>query len=212
LLDPDAAPVRGGEDTGGVHGANRLGGNGVANSTVFGGLAGDAMAPFARAHGIHADPDQTAIDAALARVEAPFQPAPGDLNELRERLYDTMWRDVGILRTAAGLRRGLGLLDDIESGLDRAGVGGDRAYNLTWHDWLNLKNLVLVSRAIAGAALERTDSRGAHFREDFPAAGDLQTSRYTVASLGDNGLGVTTEAVAFTHVAPGQSILLEAAE
>src|SRR5215210_7164653 len=69
-----------GEDTGGVHGANRLGGNGVANSTVFGGLAGDAMAPFVRAHGSLADPDRTAIDAGLDRIEAPFRAKPGDVN------------------------------------------------------------------------------------------------------------------------------------
>ncbi|CAA9328662.1 MAG: Fumarate reductase flavoprotein subunit [uncultured Microvirga sp.] len=199
-----------GEDTGGVHGANRLGGNGVANSTVFGGLAGDAMAPFARRHGPLAEPDRIAIDQALDRVEAPFRGGPGDLNALRDRLHDTMWDDVGILRTETGLRRGLGALERLDGELDRTGVGGDRTYNLTWHDWLNLKNLVLVSRAIALAALERTDSRGAHFREDFPAAGDLAASRYTVAALGADGFRIGTEPVAFTHVAPGQ--LLQAAE
>jgi len=201
-----------GEDTGGVHGANRLGGNGVANSTVFGGLAGDAMAPFARSHGPHADPDRDAIDQALARVETPFGSRPGDLNGLRDALHDAMWDDVGILRTESGLRRGLAFLDSLEGALDRTGVGGDRGFNLTWHDWLNLKNLVLVSRSIAAAALARTDSRGAHFREENPSAGALDSSRYTVARLAGGAIEVTTEPVAFTHVKPGQSILLEAAE
>src|SRR5215218_6426743 len=202
-----------GEDTGGVHGANRLGGNGVANSTVFGGLAGHAMAPFVRALGAHADPDPAAIEAGLWHLEAPFRRRPGDLNAIRERLYDVMWEDVGILRTGDGLRRGLAALDDLDRALDATGVAdGDRAYNLTWHDWLNLKNLVLVSRSIAAAALAREDSRGAHFREDFPDTSDLATSRYTVARLAEGGLAITTEPVHFTRVSPGETLLREAAE
>jgi fumarate reductase flavoprotein subunit len=203
-----------GEDTGGVHGANRLGGNGVANSTVFGGLAGDAMAPFTRGHGTHADPDPAALEAGLARVEAPFRNGAGDLEAIRERLYDVMWDEVGILRTAEGLARGLAALDELDAALEAAGVAErSRAFNLTWHDWLNLKNLVLVSKAIAAAALARTDSRGAHFREDFPTASDLATSRYTVARLGEaERIEVATEPVHFTRVAPGETLLREAAE
>jgi fumarate reductase flavoprotein subunit len=202
-----------GEDTGGVHGANRLGGNGVANSTVFGGLAGDAMAPFARKHGAHADPDEAAVGEALARLEAPFGPKPGDLNVLRERLHEVMWDEIGILRTGEGLKRGAAALDDLDATLDRTGVAdGDRAYNLTWHDWLNLKSLILVSKAIAAAALERTDSRGAHFREENPQASDLAASRYTIVRFHAGHLDVGSEPVAFTRVAPGQSLLLQAAE
>jgi fumarate reductase flavoprotein subunit len=218
VFGPDCAtPMRrlfaAGEDTGGVHGANRLGGNGVANSTVFGGLAGDTMAPFARAERAHADPDCAAVEAALDRVEAPFRKAPGDLNAIRERLYEAMWDDVGILRTAESLQRGLATLDGLDGALDEAGVAdGNRAYNLTWHDWLNLKNLVLVSKSIAAAALAREDSRGAHFREDFPETSDLSTSRYTVAHLVDGKIAVSTEPVHFTRVVPGDTLLREAAE
>ena len=96
-----------GEDTGGVHGANRLGGNGVANSTVFGGIAGDAMADWVRREGHFRAPDEAAIDARVVRAEAPFQRSAGDLEAMREALYDCMWDDVGILRTAATLQRGL---------------------------------------------------------------------------------------------------------
>ena len=175
-----------GEDTGGVHGANRLGGNGVANSTVFGGLAGDAMAPFVR-RARRARRSRSGGDrgGARARLEAPFRRRRGDLNAIRERLYDVMWDDVGILRTARrpAPRPRRSRTSSIAA-LDATGVAdGDRAYNLTWHDWLNLKNLVLVSRSIAAAALAREDSRGAHFREDFPETSDLATSRYTVARL-----------------------------
>src|SRR6267154_3449579 len=94
-----------GEDTGGVHGANRLGGNGVANSTVFGGLAGDAMAATLRSYKPLADPDKSAIEAAHERAYAPLGRRRGDLESVRRRLYQVMWDDVGILRTAEGLAR-----------------------------------------------------------------------------------------------------------
>jgi len=175
---------------------------------------GDAMAPFVRRHGTHAEADPAAIEAGLARVEAPFRKGAGDLEAIRERLYDVMWDEVGILRTAEGLARGLATLDELDTALEAAGVADrSRAFNLTWHDWLNLKNLVLVSKAIAAAALARTDSRGAHFREDFPTPSDLATSRYTAACLGEaERIEVATEPVCFTRVVPGETLLREAAE
>jgi len=202
-----------GEDTGGVHGANRLGGNGVANSTVFGGLAGASMAKFARGAQLRAA-DEAAIDAAVAAALAPFAIPPGDLDAIRETLYDTMWNDVGIVRDAAGLARGAAALDELERALDRTGVAdGQRAFNLAWHDWLNLKNLVAVSKIVCAAAQMRTDSRGAHFRADFPATDDLATSRYTLARLADGAPQVSSEPVLFTRVRPGQTLLpAEAAE
>ena len=201
-----------GEDTGGVHGANRLGGNGVANSTVFGGIAGASMAAWVPAHGGLAPPDRAAIEQAIEAALAPLARPPGDLVGLRRRLLDTMWDDVGILRDAEGLARGIRTLEALAEEIDACGVpDGDRRYNLTWQDRLNLESLVLVSRAIAAAATARTDSRGAHWREDFPATGDLATSRYTVVRLHDRGLGVTMHPVSFDIVAPGQSLLRDRA-
>ena len=95
-----------GEDTGGVHGANRLGGNGVANSTVFGGIAGDVMGARTARSGALPEPDKRAIDAAYERAFAPFGRKTGNLPEMRERLYSIMWDDVGILRSAESLARG----------------------------------------------------------------------------------------------------------
>ena len=89
--------------------------------------------------------------------------------------------------------------------------GSDRAFNLTWHDWINLKNLIQVSRVITDAALEREDSRGAHFREDFPGAGDLPTSTYTVARLTNGQVSIAREPVHFTRVKPGETLLTEPA-
>jgi fumarate reductase flavoprotein subunit len=202
-----------GEDTGGVHGANRLGGNGVANSTVFGGIAGDAIAAWLNGRDEWRTPDETAIEAAVTQARAPLGKPSGSIEDLREALYDAMWEDVGIVRDSASLDRGDAKLAELERRLDGMGVAADDlAFNLTWHDWLNLKNLILVSRSIAAAARAREDSRGAHFRADFPQASDLNQSRYTSVRLADGALNVTTEPVAFTRVRPGESLIRDAAE
>jgi fumarate reductase flavoprotein subunit len=197
-----------GEDSGGVHGANRLGGNGVANSTVFGGIAGDAMAPWVRANGGFREPDADAIAAAVAQCRAPLAKPAGDLNAIREKLYDLMWDDVGIIRDAASLTRAEGALDELEARLDATGVAGsDLAFNLTWHDWMNLKNLILVSKAIRFAAMARDDSRGAHYREDFPEVRDLENSHYTCVNWSEGRFAITTRPVRFTRVRPGETLL-----
>jgi fumarate reductase flavoprotein subunit len=202
-----------GEDAGGAHGANRLGGNGVANSTVFGGISGESMAAWAATMSGHRPPDEGVLEAETARALIPFGRRGGDLDGLRERLLDTMWEDVGVIRDAQGLKRGLAQLAGIEAELLATGVAdGDRAFNLTWHDWLNLRSLVEISKVIATAALRRQNSRGAHFREDFPDEGDLGTSMFTVVRQQHGALVVAEEPVAFTIVSPGQSLLKEAAQ
>ena len=199
-----------GEDTGGVHGANRLGGNGVANSTVFGGIAGDVMGARTKRAGALPEPDKNAIDAAYARAFAPLGRKAGHLPEMRERLYNVMWNDVGILRDAQSLKRGAAALDALAHDIADCGVADQsRRYNLTWMDRLNLENLTLVSQAICAAADFRRDSRGAHFREDFPRVSDLAASRFTSVRLAGGQPAVTSEAVTFTRVRPGQSLLRE---
>ncbi len=202
-----------GEDASGMHGANRLGGNGVANSTVFGGIAGDTMPRWIAANRGHRPPDEGVLDAEVTRALVPFAAKPGDVNALREKLMDTMWNDVGVLRDRAGLDRGLAALDSIEAELLATGVAdGNRAFNLTWHDWLNLRSLIETSRVITLAAIQRENSRGAHFREDFPEPGDLESSTYTVARQRGGKIEMTNESVQFTIVRPGQSLLADAAE
>ena len=202
-----------GEDCGGVHGANRLGGNGVANSTVFGGIAGDSMAAFVKANPHYRDPDESVIDAAIAEAEYPFthptgNTAGGDIAGLRDDLAQTMWDDIGIMRDKAGIRAGLEKLRQHEAALEGIGVAdGNRAFNLTWHDWLNLKSLISISKVIGTAALAREDSRGAHFREDFPATGSLEETRFTSVSQQDGQLNLAMKKVAFTRVKPGQSLI-----
>ena len=203
-----------GEDSGGVHGANRLGGNGVANSTVFGGIAGDAMAKAFPHAAAWREPDENAFGASLHRALLPMSSAGGsedDLEAIREQLYATMWDDAGIVRDAAGLSRAETSLSDVAAALDRyrlPAAARDPGFNMTWHDWLNLSNLVAVSRAIVRAAQARENSRGAHFRADFPEPGDLAASAYTrVRQSVDGALEIDAIPVAFTRVRPGESLV-----
>ena len=198
-----------GEDAGGVHGANRLGGNGVANSTVYGGIAGDEMASFVAREGGFRNPDMAAAEAAMEAALRPFGKQAGGLHDLRERLDDLMWDKVGIIREAGDMMAALTELDDMMAALQEIGVSGStREFNLTWHDWLNLESLLLVSKCIAVAALAREDSRGAHYRSDFPETGALEESAFTAVSLdGDGDMKLETKPVHFTIVAPGESLI-----
>ncbi len=202
-----------GEDTGGVHGANRLGGNGVANSTVFGGIAGDAMAYWVPREGALEEPDPAALEAGIAAALAPFGRKPGHVSPIRDALHALMWEKAGILRDAAGLAEAARGLDALEAELDATGVAdGNRAFNLTWHDWLNLKSLMLVSRAIVAASDARKESRGAHWREDFPHTNrDADGLSYTAVSLREGRIALAWKPVLFSRVRPGQTLLTEAA-
>ncbi|WP_343498526.1 L-aspartate oxidase [Achromobacter denitrificans] len=197
-----------GEDCGGVHGANRLGGNGVANSTVFGGIAGDSMAAYVAKTGQWRDPDRRIIARGVERAEFPFSRRPGRIHELRDALAQTMWDDVGVLRNRDAMKHGLGAIAGHREALRGIGVeDGDRRYNLTWHDWLNLESLVDISKVITVSALARENSRGAHFREDFSEPGDLETSRYTRVSAQDDEVQLEMVPVSFDIVKPGESLI-----
>jgi fumarate reductase flavoprotein subunit len=199
-----------GEDAGGAHGANRLGGNGVANSTVFGGIAGDEMALQAAAQRHWAEVDTEVVDQAMARSLAPFQQPVGDINGIRDRLLDAMWDGVGVLRDADGLTRAQQDLVELKAELHASGLAdNNRVFNLSWHDWLNLNSLIEVSEVIAAAALSRENSRGAHYREDFPQVGSLDDSYFTVAQVDQERLTVERQPVVFSIVKPGESLLVD---
>ena len=200
-----------GEDAGGAHGSNRLGGNGVANSTVYGGIAGDTMGADIRAMTLR-DPDEDVLAAEVDRAVHPLGRKPGPVQPLRKELQDLMWEDVGVMRTEAGMRRGLAGIAGISDAVMDTGVtGSSLAFNLTWHDWLNLRSLCDISEVIAKAGLARENSRGAHFREDFPDPGAMESSEFTVARLKDGMVEVTREPVQFTIVRPGETVLPEGA-
>ena len=198
-----------GEDTGGVHGANRLGGNGVANSTVFGGIAGDVMAKWVVNQPL-AECNMAEVAASIKAHEAPLERAPGDIEQIRDALADVMWNDVGISRSKESLYRARTKLDELDHSLNQMGVGDlQRAYNLTWQDWMNLRNLILVSKSVTEAAIARENSRGAHYREDFTEPGDLDTSYFTAVKLLNAQLLIENRPVLFNRVKPGETILVE---
>jgi fumarate reductase flavoprotein subunit len=188
-----------------------LGGNGVANSTVFGGIAGDTMAAWVPEHGKLREPDQGEIDAALARCRTPLGTSPGDIAGLREELYELMWEEVGVFRDAAGLDRAEARIAELGERLARTGIAGtDLAFNLTWHDWLNLDSLILASRAITAASLAREESRGAHFRRDFPETKpEAAGLSFTKVSLSGEGVVTDWGPIAFTRVRPGESLIAD---
>ena len=213
VVDPDTRTAMeglyvAGEDAGGAHGSNRLGGNGVANSTVYGGVAGDVMGADIRRMGALRDPDEAVLEAEIARALRPLSNKPAPVQPLRDTLQVAMWEDVGVMRTGRGMARGLTRIAAIQDELLQTGVAGETlAFNLTWHDWLNMASLCEVSEVIARAGLARENSRGAHFREDFPESGSMENSYFTVARQAGGTLDVTREPVRFTIVSPGQTIL-----
>lgn len=214
VVDPDTRTAMeglyvAGEDAGGAHGSNRLGGNGVANSTVFGGVAGDVMGMDVRRMSLR-DPDETVLAAEVERAIHPLTRKPGHVQSLRHKLQEAMWEDVGVMRTGAGLQRGQRRVAEIGAELMDTGVDpANLAFNLTWHDWLNVASLTEVSAVIARAGELRENSRGAHYREDFPEAGDLDGSYFTLAQMKGGELALTREPVRFTIVRPGETILPE---
>ncbi|QWD99866.1 FAD-binding protein [Polynucleobacter sp. JS-Mosq-20-D10] len=199
-----------GEDTGGVHGANRLGGNGVANSTVYGGIAGEEMAHWVMSQTLQ-ECNMDEVRMSITAHEAPLERPAGDIESIRDALAECMWDDVGISRTKDSLLRARSKLDQLGQQLNQMGVGDiQRQYSVTWQDWMNLNNLILVSKSVTEAALSRENSRGAHYREDFPDAGSLEDSYFTAVHLQSRGLKIENRPVQFTMVKPGETVLVEA--
>ena len=157
-----------GECAAGINGANRLGGNSLSDLLVFGKRAGEYAAQFAKAHPRPAI-DASQIDAASRAALAPFE---GGRTEnpyaIQHELQDLMQRLVGIVRQEDEMLNALGNIERLWDRAKVAGVTGQREYNPGWHTALDLRHLLTVSEAIARCAIERKESRGGHFREDYP--------------------------------------------
>jgi succinate dehydrogenase / fumarate reductase, flavoprotein subunit len=188
-VEPDTAAALGvpglyaaGEVAGGMHGSNRLGGNSLSDLLVFGRRAGLHAAEYVASLGDERPavvPEQ--VDAAAAEALRPFQAgldeATGELPEgpppenpytVHQRLQQTMNDLVGIIRRAEEMREALDRLAGLRQQAARAGVEGHRQFNPGWHLAIDLRNMLLVSECVARAALERTESRGGHTRDDYP--------------------------------------------
>ncbi|WP_020119698.1 fumarate reductase/succinate dehydrogenase flavoprotein subunit [Streptomyces canus] len=184
-VESDTAAARGvpglfaaGEVAGGMHGSNRLGGNSLSDLLVFGRRAGWHAAEYATALAAARPPvDEVQVDAAAAEALRPFsaegtEPAVGPPENpytLHQELQQAMNDLVGIIRREGEMEQALEKLADLRVRARRAGVEGHRQFNPGWHLALDLRNMLLVSECVARAALERTESRGGHTREDHPA-------------------------------------------
>jgi succinate dehydrogenase / fumarate reductase flavoprotein subunit len=159
-----------GEVAGGMHGANRLGGNSLSDLIVFGRRAGAGAAEYAAGLGSIPDVDSAAVAATVGEMVAPFERG-GNENPygLQKELQDTMQDLVGIIRTQSELDRALDRINELKERAKATSVEGNRQYNPGWHLAMDLHNLLTVSEAACRAAIERKESRGAHTRDDFPA-------------------------------------------
>ncbi len=175
--DTGAATVPGlfaaGECSGGMHGSNRLGGNSLSDLLVFGRRAGLGAADYVRALSSRPKVSEDAVETAAKRALAPFEtPTNGASAEnpytLQLELQQSMNDLVGIIRKAEEITEALGRIDQLRERFKHIHVEGHRKYNPGWNLALDLRNLLLVSECVAKAALERTESRGGHTRDDHP--------------------------------------------
>jgi len=201
-VDPDTQMSRlpglfaAGECAAGINGANRLGGNSLSDLLVFGKRAGEFAAKFAKENQLGGI-DIGKIDTVAREALAPFERS-GDENPytIQKDLQETMQDLVGIVRTETEMREALEKIGNLKTRAGKTGITGNREYNPAWHTSLDLKNLLLVSEAITRAALERKESRGGQFREDYPNKEERFSKVNTIASrAADGSLQIRLEAL-----------------
>jgi succinate dehydrogenase / fumarate reductase flavoprotein subunit len=186
-----------GECASGINGANRLGGNSLSDLIVFGQRAGEYAAKFAREHG-QALLDKDVVDRAAQASLEPFE--RGDAGEnpykVQADLQDTMQSLVGIVRMEAEMQQAVVRIEEFKTRAARVGVSGHREYHAGWHTALDLRNLLTVSEAIALSAIERKESRGGHFREDYPdKVAEFGAVNIMVKQTAGGGMQVTRTAI-----------------
>ena len=160
-----------GECAAGLHGANRLGGNSLSDLLVFGKIAGEHAAVYASktpAPSVQADQVEALMKEALAPFERDSQKEKENPFQVQEHLQDLMHETVGIVRTEKELDQALTGIESLKGEAAKAACGGNRGFNPGWHTAMELNHMLIVAEAIARSARERKESRGGHFREDFP--------------------------------------------
>jgi succinate dehydrogenase / fumarate reductase flavoprotein subunit len=170
-----------GECGAGLHGANRLGGNSLSDLLVFGKRAGAHAAQYAKEHGA-APVDESQVEEEMRRALAPFERGAIGENpyQIEHELQERMQELVGIVRQEGEMQRALEIIHQLEARRQKVGVSGNREFNPGWHTALDLRNMLAVSEAVTRSALERKESRGAHFREDYPDK-DPEAAKFNVA-------------------------------
>ena len=182
-----------GECAAGINGANRLGGNSLSDLIVFGKRAGEYAAARARQRGT-VTVTEAVVDEAMRASLAPFERGAGGENpyKIQHDLQKAMQSLVGIVRTEAEMREALVRVAELRARAERAGIEGHREYNAGWHTCLDLRNLLDVSEAITRSAIERRESRGGHFREDYPdKAAEFGQCNLAVRRAADGSMQVT---------------------
>jgi succinate dehydrogenase / fumarate reductase flavoprotein subunit len=183
-----------GEVAAGLHGANRLGGNSLSDLLVFGKLAGEHAAKFAKQYGAGAiDPAQ--VDQIAREALEPFSRTTGiPPYEVQHKLQEMMQDLVGIVRREEEMHKALGHLAEFSEMAKKVAVPGNREYNPGWHTALDLRNLLTVSEAVARCAIERKESRGAHFRDDYPEKSEEAAKfNHVVRRAADGSMELTRE-------------------
>ena len=176
-----------GECAAGINGANRLGGNSLSDLIVFGKRAGEFAAKFAKENSLGRIGNDK-IDTYAREALKPFENSAGENPYSVQRdLQEVMQQNVGIVRDEGEMRSALDHLKTFWERAARVGVTGNRDFNPGWHTALDLKNLLTVSEAIARAALERKESRGAQFREDYPEKDERFSKVNTVIRKAEDG-------------------------
>ena len=183
-----------GEVSGGMHGANRLGGNSLSDLLVFGKRAGEFAARHAEGRSTMPSIDQDEVDAFAREALAPFDPAEGENPyTIHEDLRTMMQRRVGIVRSREDLEFALEELGKLRDRAGRVKAGGNIQYNPGWHLALDLKNMIDISEAVTRAALTRNESRGGHTREDFPESDKEWGRKNLVIRKDGDGLRVAEQ-------------------
>jgi succinate dehydrogenase / fumarate reductase flavoprotein subunit/fumarate reductase flavoprotein subunit len=192
-----------GEDAGGVHGANRLGGNGVAESTVFGARAGDVAAELVWDRPV-TSPPAALVDAVMARTFRALRASEGEHPmDVSRELKTLMWQHAGVVRDHAGLSTAAEHLEQLAERSRRTRAPGPPAMNPSWQEAIDLENQIVAARCLVASALERTESRGAHFRRDHPRTDDpAWFSSVRVRAADDGSLQCWTVPVAFSRRQP----------
>jgi succinate dehydrogenase / fumarate reductase flavoprotein subunit/fumarate reductase flavoprotein subunit len=190
-----------GEDAGGVHGANRLGGNGIAESCVYGRLAGKSLARFLSADRSIRETAPGLVKSLVARLREPLLRTGGrNPLEIRHDIQETNWLKVGIIRNRKDMEEALPIFRSLSDDVERASVSGSNACNMIYNVWLDTRSMIDVSIMAATSALLRDETRGAHTRLDFPEQRDDYGLFNTFLWRGDDGMPVTEKKpVAFTH-------------
>ena len=192
-----------GEDSSGVHGANRLGGNGVAESTVFGTIAGDSMAEFVtdRSQPVM---DQQQVEDAIAKATRPLGGTGGEnIHAIRKEVETLMWDKGGIVRSGPELEEALILLEDLARRAGEASVPAVTVYNMAWQEWLDVQSILTVAQLTCRSALARRESRGSHYRSDYPESDDSSWLCNVMVQQDSGPMPkVWQEDVAFTRLLP----------